>query len=94
MVLLSPATRLSVAADASAAERFAAEELQALLRRACPVGNASEPSFEIGRPRARQPHQIAIGPGAAIALGMPPAALHGLRDERYLAARLTSTFSL
>ena len=90
MVLLSPATRLSVAADASVAERFAADELQALLRRACP-GNASEPSYEIGRPRARQPHQIAIGPGAAMALGVPHSALHGLRDERYYAARLTST---
>ena len=72
-------TRLSIAPDASATERFAASELQSLLSAACPGED-----FTLGPPLPSSQPQVVIGPGALRALGgrMEPSLLGS--NETYL----------
>ena len=66
-------TRIVVADDASEAEVWTAGKLADLLR--LPMGNVGMVTIAA---------QIAVGHGAATALGVPPAALASLSDDSYL----------
>ena len=64
---------ISVAPDAPASDKHAAEELKVWLSRMCP-----DVPFEIGPPVQGAANQIIVGPDAALSLGLPAASLAGL----------------
>ena len=69
-------THISIVTDATETEKFAASELQGLLSSVC-----SNTTFKIGKPLRSAP-QIAIGPGAALAVGAK--LISGMGNESYL----------
>ena len=62
--------RIALAADATLSEQLAAKELQSFLSKLCPFR-----VFDIGAPEPDGTQQLAVGRGAALALGAPADAL-------------------
>ncbi|KOO28114.1 f5 8 type c domain protein [Chrysochromulina tobinii] len=62
--------RIALASDATPSEQLAAKELQSFLSKLCPFR-----AFDIGAPEPGGTQQLAVGRGAALALGAPADAL-------------------
>ena len=76
---------IAVADDAPAVDKYAAAELKSYLSQACP-----KIPFKVGPPAAKTVAQIAVGAGAAVALGLSAETLEGLGSESYYVGFFTS----